>query len=97
MTEVISPQSILVDIVPRHVKDLCLRHSVTSSEEDFDGTSSESEAETLLCDTKDTESDNSPEEGAVVEPPPVPLYRSTRQKRPPPDCHVCYHEIRGWG
>ena len=79
MTEVISPQSILVDRVPRHVKDLHLRHNVTSLEEDSDGTSSESVAESLLCDTEDTEPDDLPEEGAVAERPPVPLHRSTRQ------------------
>ena len=61
VTEVISPQSVLVDGVPRHVKDLRLRHSVTSLEEDSDSTLSESEAKNLLCDTEDTESDNSPE------------------------------------
>ena len=95
VTEVISPQSVLVDGVPRHVKDLRPRHSLTSLEEDSDGTPSESATKNLLCDTTDTESDDSPEEGAVVEPPPVPLHRSTRQKRPPPECHICDHEIRG--
>ena len=94
MTEVISLQSILVDGIPCHVKDLRPQHSVTSLEEDSDGTPSESEAENL-CDTKDTESDNSPEEGAIAEPLPVLLQRSTRQKRPPPDCHICDHEIGG--
>ena len=87
VTEVISSQS---------VKDLRSRHSVTSLEEDSDGTPSESEAESLLCDTEDTESDDSPEEGAVVEPPPMLWRRSTRRKRTPPDCHICDHEIR-WG
>ena len=77
VTEVISPQSILVDGIPRHVKDLRLQHGVTSLEEDSDGTPSESKAESLLCDTKDTESDDSPEEGAMAEPPPVPLHRCT--------------------
>ena len=91
VTEVISPKSILVDGVPRHIKDLRPRHSVTSLEEDSDGTPSKSEAESLLCDT---ESDDSPEEGAVAEPPPVPLCRSTGRKRPPPDYHTCDHEIR---
>ena len=37
VTEVISPQSVLVDGVPRHVKGLHLRHSVISLEEDFEG------------------------------------------------------------
>ena len=58
------------------MKDLQPRHSVTSLEEGSDGTPSESEAESLLCDTEDTESDDSPEEGAVAEPPPMPLYSS---------------------
>ena len=88
VTKVISPQSVLVDGVPRHVKDLHTQHSLTLLEEDSDGTPSESEAESLLCDTEDTESDDSPEEGAVVEPPPVPLRRSTRQKWLPPDCQA---------
>ena len=78
VTKVISPQPVLVDRIPRHMKDLCLRHSVTSLEEDSNCTPSESEAESLLCDTKDTESDDSPEEGTMAEPPPVPLHRSTR-------------------
>ena len=95
VTEVISPQSILVDGVPRHVKDLHPPHSLTSLEEDSDHTPSESETESLLCDTENTESDDSPEEGAVVEPPSMPLRRSTRRKQLPPDCHICNHEIRG--
>ena len=95
MTKVISPQFVLVDGVPRHIKDLRQWHSLISLEEDSDGTPSESKAESLLCDTEDTESDDSPDEEAVVEPSPVPLRRSTRQKRPQPDCHICDHEIRG--
>ena len=81
--------------MPRHIKDLCPQHSVTLLEKDSDGTPSESKAESLLCDTEDTESDNSLEEGAMEEPPPVPLRRSTWRKWPPPDCHICDHEIRG--
>ena len=95
MTKVISPQSVLVDGVLCHVKDLRPQHKLTSLEKDSYGTPSESEAESLLCDTTETESDNSLEEGAVVEPPPVPLHRSTRQKQPPPDCHIFDHEISG--
>ena len=96
VTKVISPQSVLVDRVPRHIKDLRPQHSVTSLEEDSDGTPSESETESLLCDTEDTESAGSPEEGAVAEPPLVPLHKSTWQKWRPPDCHICDHGI-GWG
>ena len=84
-----------MDRIPHHVKDLHLQHRVTSLEEDSDGTPSESKAESLLCDTEDTESDNSLEEGPVVDPPPVPLHRSTWRKQSLPDCHICDHEIRG--
>ena len=83
----------LVDGVPCHIKDLHLQHSVTSLEEDSDGTPSES----LLCDTENTESDDSSEEGAMPEPTSMPLHRSTWCKRPSPDCHICDHEIRGGG
>ena len=93
--EVISPQSVLVDRVPRYIKDMRPQHSVTLLEEDSDGIPSESEAESLLCDTEDTESDDSPEEEAVAEPPPMTLHRRTQRKRSPPDCHICDHEIRG--
>ena len=65
VTEVISLLCVLVDGMPRRAKDLRPRHSVKSLEEDSDGTPSESEAESLF-DTEDTESDDSPEEGAVV-------------------------------
>ena len=58
-----------MDGVPHHIKDLCPQHSVTSLEEDSDGTPSKSKAESQLCDTEDTESDDLPEEGAMVEPP----------------------------
>ena len=95
VTKVISPQSILADGISCHLKDLRSRHSVISLKENFDGTPSKSKTESLLCDTEDTESDNSPEEGAMAEPPPVPLRRSTRRKQLPPDCHICDHEIRG--
>ena len=68
---------------------------MTLLEEDSDGTPSESEAESLQCDTEDTESDDSPKEGAMVEPPPVPLHRSTQQKRLLTDCRIFNYEIRG--
>ena len=73
-----------MDGVTRHIKDMSPQHSVTLLEEDSDGTP-ESEAESLLCDTKDTESDDSPVEGVVAEPPRMPLHRSTRRKQPPLD------------
>ena len=67
---------------------------MTSLVEDSDGTPSESEEESLLCDTEDTESDDLPEEGAIVEPPLVPLRKSIQRKWLPPDCHICDHEIK---
>ena len=88
VTEVISLQSVLVDGIPRHVKDLHPWHSGTSLEEDSDGTPSESKAESLLCDIEDTESDDLPEEGAVAEPPPMPLRKSTWRKQLPPLPHL---------
>ena len=68
VTEVITPKSVLVDRIGCHVMNQHLRHSVTSVGEDSDGTPSESEAESLLCDTEDAESDNSLKGGAVGEP-----------------------------
>ena len=50
--KVIDPQSFLVDGKPSHVKDLHPYHSLTTSEEDSNGTS-ESEAESLLHNDKD--------------------------------------------
>ena len=76
MTEVVSPQSSLVDRIPCHMKDLHPQHSVTLLEEISDGTPSESKAESLLCDSEDAGSDNSPEEKAEAEPTSMPLHRS---------------------
>ena len=76
MTKVISPKSFLVDGIPCHVRDLHLRHSVNLLEEDFDGTPSETEVESLVCDTEDAESDNSSEEEAEAEPLSMSLCRS---------------------
>ena len=95
VTKIISPQSVLIDRVPHHIKALRMQHSLTSLEKDSDGTPSESEAESPLCDTEDTESDDSPEEGTVVETLPMLLRRSTLRKRPLPNCHICDHEISG--
>ena len=99
VTGMISPQSLLVDGIPRHVKYLRLRFSFTAPEKDSDSASesdnaSEGGAESLLFDEESTESDGPPQEEAEAESPSPPLRRSARQKQPPPSCHLCDQEIR---
>ena len=51
VTKIISPQSIFVDEIPSHIKDLRLCHCVITPEEDSESTtSSEKRAESLLQD-----------------------------------------------
>ena len=97
MTKIHSPQSILVDRIPCHIKDLHPRHCVITPEEDSNSTTSpERRAESLLQDDReDSEPDCAPTEGAEVGHPFLSLQRSTRQKRLLPDCHICDLEIRG--
>ena len=92
MTRMISPQSFLVDGVPRHVKDLRPRFILTASEDDSENRS-ESGEESLMLDGSE-ESDDPLLEESEAEPFSQPLRRSTRQKRPPPSCHICDQEIR---
>ena len=95
----ISPQSLLVDGIPCHVKDLRPRFSFTAPEKDSNSTSesdnaSESRAESLLVDGESAESNGPPQEEAKAESPSLPLRRSTRQKWPPPSCHLYDQVIR---
>ena len=76
----ISPQSLLVDGIPRHVKELRPRFSFTAPEKDSDSTSesdnaSESGAESLLFDGESAESDGPLQEEAEAEAPPRPCER----------------------
>ena len=101
VTGMIHPQSLLVDRIPYHVKDLRQCFSFTASEKDSDNTSesdnaSESRAESLLFDEVSAESDDPPQEEAGAEFPSLPLQRSIRQKRLPPSCHLC-GQIRSGG
>ena len=108
VTEVISPQSVKIDGVPRHVKDLrpVIQMQLSSSDE-----SDSEDSERLIylnSDPLDSDSDASrlPTDEASVEPRPadestqedeacvIPL-RSTRQSQKPPPCPGCDHEIRG--
>lgn len=99
MNKIVSLQYSLVDRMPRQVKDLRPRRSVTTSREDCGSTTSpESGSESLLHDDGDTESDRSPKEKAGEEADP-PLFlsmrRSTRRKRSPPGYHFCDQAISG--
>ena len=68
VTKIISLQSILVDGIPRHIKDLRPCHCVITPEEDSDSTmSSERRAESLLQDDgEDSEPGSAPAEEAEV-------------------------------
>ena len=109
ITEVISPQSVKIDGVPRHVKDLgpVIQTQLSSSDE-----SDSEDSERLIylnSDPLDYDSDASslPTDEASVEPRTadesthedeacvIPLRRSTRQRRKLPHLPVCDHEIRG--
>ena len=84
VTKIISPQSILVDGIPCHVKDLCPRHCVVTLEEDSDSiTSSERRAESLLQDDrKDSEPDSAPTEEAEAGPS-LPAFTKEYQTKAP--------------
>ena len=75
--EMISLQSLLVDGIPCHVKDLRPRFSFTAPEENSDSASesdnvSESRAESLLFDRESAESDDPPQEEAEAVSPSCP-------------------------
>ena len=84
MTKITSPQSILVNGIPRHIKNLCPRHCVITLEEDSDSTtSSERRAESLLQDNgEDSEPDSAPTEEAEAGPPPSYLYEEVPDESP---------------
>ena len=75
VTKIISPQSILVDGIPRHVKDLHPRHCIIPPEKDSNSTtSSERGAESLLQDDgEDSESDSASTKKAQAGPTFLPL------------------------
>ena len=103
----ISPQIVLVNGTPCHVKDLCRRNESTVTEEDKSDTLSGSEMGIMVTcesegqhssaqltseeDTQDEDDQTSADGGNVGNLP----RRSTRQKQAPPPCHIYDHEIRG--
>ena len=100
VTEVTSPQSIVVDGMPRHVKDLrpvvrpshetCEPDALSSSESEryiFIDAPIELEAQTSETESLSSSSDEDSAPAPV--PVPIPLRRSARRTRPPPHCHLC--------
>ena len=109
VTEVISPQSVKIDGVPRHVKDLrpVIQTQLSSSDEsnsedsehliylNSDPLNSDSDASSLPTDEASVEPRTADERTHEDEACGIPLRRSTRQRRKLPHCPVWDHEIRG--
>ena len=81
VTKISSPQSILVDGILRHVKDLRPRYCIITPEEDSDSTtSSETRTESLLQDNgEDYEPESVPTEETEAGPPFLPDESRRRQ------------------
>ena len=101
VTGVISSQNVLVNGMPRHVRDLCPVISLDTSEGGSDSdlstqserviTINEARGDPLKVNTEhvtdDTSADESFDEEVVLP------RRSARHKRSTPACHLCDHEI----
>ena len=109
VTEVISPQSVKIDGVPCHIKDLrpVIQTQLSSSDEsdsedsehliylNSDPLDSDSDASSLPTDEVSIETRTADKRTYEDEACVIPLRRSTRQSRKLPPCPVCDHEIRG--
>ena len=109
VTEVISLQSVKIDGVPRHVKDLWpviwtqLSSSDESNSEDSEcliylnsnPLDSDSDASNLPTDEVSIETQTTDKSTHEGEACVIPLRRSTQQRWIPPPCSVCDHEIGG--
>ena len=105
VTGVVSSQNVHVNGMPRHVRDLRPAIGLDTSEVGSDSELSTESARVITINeargdplevntvhiTDDTSADESFEE-EVVSP-----RRSARRKRSTPVCHLCDHEITGWG
>ena len=82
MTKIISPQLILVDEIPHHIKDLPPRYCVIMLEVDSAfTTSSERRAESLLQDSgEDSEPESAPTEETEAGSPPTCLYKEVKDE-----------------
>ena len=111
VTEVISPQSVQIDGVPRHIKDLrpatWLQPPVSNESESESETNepslwftpaplgSDSDISSLPGNAVFLDSQTADESTSEDEAHVVPRRRSTRRRRSPPPCPVCEHEITG--
>ena len=105
VTGVISSQNVLVNEMPRHVRDLRPVIGLDTSEGGSDSELSTQSARVITINkarddplevntahvTDDTSADESFEQEVVL------LRRSARHKRYSPLCHLCDHEITGGG
>ena len=103
VTVIVSEYSVLVDVTPRHVMDLCLIFKTTPLENDSKCESLERE---LLTKSASCEIDGPPknlatnhsESSSEEEIQTILLQRSTQNKRLYLHCYLCDHEIRsGYG
>ena len=104
VTGVISSQNVLVNGMPRHVRNLRPVIGLDTSERGSDSELSTQSARVITINeacgdplqantaqvTDDTSADESFEEEVVLP------RRSARRKRSTPVCHLCDHEITGW-
>ena len=109
VTEVISLQSVKINGVPRHVKDLLpvIQTQLSSSDEsdsedsehliylNTDLLDSDSDASSLPADEVSIETRTAEKSMHEDEAYVIPLQRSNRQRRKLPPCPICDHEIRG--
>ena len=107
VTEVISPQSVKIDGVPHHVKDLrpVIQMQLSSSDEsdsedsecliylNSDLLDSDSDASSLPTDEVSIETQTADKSTHEDEACVIPLWRSTQQRQKLPPCPVCDHEI----
>ena len=96
VTKIIDPQTILVEGIPHHIKDLHPRHCVITPEDDSNSTmSSERRAESLLQDDgEDSKPDSAPTEEAEAAPLPA-FTKKYQTKAPAARLSSLYHDIRG--
>ena len=111
VTEVISPQSVRIDGVPHHIKDLQpamrLQPPVSDESESESETNepslwftpapsgSDSDISSLPGNAVFLDSQTTDESTSEDETHVVPPQRSTRRRQSPPPCPLCDHEIRG--
>ena len=110
VTGIYSPHSVLINGIPRHIRNLCPQHRSVALEDNGSNSSSKSDSSTPLLygtesddsstELEETEMDNDDAENkrgplnTVTEEFCPILCRSSRQRRPLSPCHLCDCEIR---